>query len=274
MYHKRLNRRKGARYAPVVSDSTFEYGGVPAGRFAMWEDILKDVGFARGYGPAHGQPGYDEHQREAARAIELLWPPLALLPKHLDTTHPHVAAYLQSLDRTVEMARGEGPRPATSQSLALSQIMTTLEALLLGLIGPQGQSPLAPRTEELPTQPYFEAWLATASGSADLVPGPAARRTIAWRTTRACVLPDQAKEIAAAATREITLDWCRALIDHWNRKSTTHKFLGPADDAERTRFAEWQPRFHEVLARLKADLRGYAERGEVYLGWTGWYGHE
>ena len=56
-------------YSQDVSDSAFEYAGVPAERFAMWEDILQDVGFARGYGPAHGKPGFEDYQLKATQAL-------------------------------------------------------------------------------------------------------------------------------------------------------------------------------------------------------------
>src|SRR5438105_4353991 len=155
-----LKTRKGDRrqgYTGTVSDSFIEYTGVPADRFALWEDILKDVGFARGYGPGHGRPGYEEHERQAAQAIEQLWTHLAL-----------------------------------------------------------------------PT------------GSADLLPGPAVKRTVAWRTNRAVVLPAQAKEIATARPREAGFDECRALIEHWNRKSTITRQVEAADDDARTRFDGYQ----------------------------------
>lgn len=257
-----------------MSDRFIEYAGVPADRFALWEDILKDVGFARGHGPGHGRPGDEEHQRQAAQAIELLWTHLALLPRHVDVGNPHVAAYLTSIDKTVALARGESGPKAASQSLSLSHLMTTLEALLLGLIGPDGQSPAAPHSLEIPNQPYTEAWLALAAGSADLLPGPAAKRIVAWRTNRAVVLPAQAKEIASGKPREAGLDECLALIDHWNRKATVLRAVGPGDDPARTQFEAWQKRFREVLAQMKLDLHRFAGRGEVYVGWVAWYGYE
>lgn len=261
-------------YPHPVSDSFIEYSGVPAERFALWEDILKDVGFARGYGPGHGRPGDEEHQRQAGQAIDALWTHLALLPKHVDRDNPHVAAYLKSLDKTVDLARGEsGPR-AASLSMSLSHLMNTLETLLLGLIGPQGQSPAAPHSLEIPNQPYTEAWLAIASGSADLLPGAAASRIVAWRTNRAVVTPAKAAEIAAARPREAGFDECRNLIDHWNRSSPIKRMTGAGDDAERAAFDQWQKRFREVLAQMKLDLRRFSERGEVYVGWTAWYGYE
>jgi len=258
----------------VVSDSFIEYTGVPADRFALWEDILKDVGFARGYGPGHGRPGYDEHERRAGQAIEQLWTHLALLPRHLDMNNQFVAAYLKSIDKTVDLARGANGVKASSLSLSLSHVMSTLEALLLGLIGPEGQSPAAPHTLEIPTQPYTEAWLAIATGSGDLLPGPGVKRVVAWRTNRAVVLPAQAKEIATAKPREAGLDECRALVEEWNRTSTVIRQVGAADDDERTRFDGHQKRFREVLAQMKLDLRRFAERGDVYLGWSAWYGYE
>ena len=74
--------------------------------------------------------------------------------------------------------------------------------------------------------------------------------------------------------RTVTLDECRALIDHWNRKSSTAVYLGPADAAERGRYDEWQRRFEEVYAQLTADLSRFAGRGDLYTGWTAWYGDE
>ncbi|MBV8881421.1 MAG: hypothetical protein JO332_15755 [Planctomycetaceae bacterium] len=253
-----------------MSDRFIEYAGVPADRFALWEDILKDVGFARGYGPGHGRPGDEEHQRQAAQAIDLLWTHLAILPRHLDLNNRFVAAYLKSIEKTVDLARGEGAEKASSQSLSLSHLMSSLEALLLGLIGPEGQSPAAPHHLEIPNQPYTEAWLALASGSADLLPGPAAKRIVAWRTNRAVVLPAQAKEIAAGKPREAGLDECRALLEHWNRKSPVPR---AADDAP-VPFEDWQQRFRAVLAQMKLDLHRFAERGEIYVGWVAWYGYE
>jgi len=257
-----------------VSDSFLEYSGVPADRFALWEDILKDVGFARGNGPGRGRPGYEEHERESGQAIELLWTHLALLPRHVDVGNPFVAAYLKSIDRTVELARGENGPKASSLSLSLSHVMSTLEALLLGLIGRDGQSPVAPHSLEIPTQPYTEAWLALAAGTPDLLPGPAVKRVVAWRTNRAVVLPSQAIEIAGGKPREAGLDDCRALIERWSRTSLITRRVGPTDDDERRRFDEWQKRFREVLAQMKLDLRRFAERGEIYLGWSAWYGYE
>ena len=257
-----------------MSDSVIEYTAVPADRFALWEDILKDVGFARDYGPGHGRPGYDEHERRAGQAIEQLWAHLALLPRHLDLNNKFVAAYLKSIDKTVDLAGGENGPKASSLSLSLSHIMSILEALLLGLIGPEGQSPAAPHSLDIPTQPYTEAWLAIAAGSADLLPGPAVQRVIAWRTNRAVVLPAQAKEIATARPREAGLDECRALIEQWNKTSTITRQVEAADDDARTRFDGYQKRFREVLAQMKLDLRRFAERGDIYLGWSAWYGYE
>ncbi len=37
---------------------------------------------------------------------------------------------------------------------------------------------------------------------------------------------------------------------------------------------EYQKRFREVLAQMKLDLLRFAERGDVYLGWSAWYGYE
>jgi hypothetical protein len=257
-----------------VSDSFIEYSGVPADRFALWEDILKDVGFARGYGPGRGRAGYQEHERQSGQAIELLWTHLALLPRHVDVRNPFVAAYLQSIERTIELARGEnGPR-ASSLSLSLSHVMNTLEALLLGLVGPDGQSPVAPHRLEIPTQPYTEAWLAIAGGTPDLLPGPAVKRVVAWRTNRAVVLPLQANEIAGGKPREAGLDECRAMVERWGRPSMVPRRVERADPDERTPFDNWQKRFREVLAQMKLDLRRFAERGEIYLGWSACYGYE
>jgi len=262
-------------YPPPVGDSFIEYAGVSPERLATWEDILKDVAFARGYGPAHGKPGYDEYQRRAAQALEQLWTHLALLPRLVDETHPHVAAYLTSIRKTVEREAPPPPRKRWMDAgLDLSHVMSTLEALLLGLIGPQGQSPHPPCSAEIPTQPYFPAWLALRSGSADLLPGPAARRVVSWRSDRAVVDPKAAREIVDRKPRAVSLDECRALIDHWNHKSSTAVYLGPADDAERDRYDGWLRRFEAVYVQLTADLSRYAGRGDFYLGWTAWYGTE
>jgi hypothetical protein len=248
-----------------VSDSAFEYGGVSPEKLAMWEDILKDVGFARGDGPAHGRPGHDDFQRRAAQALELLWTHLALLPRLVDETHPHVAAYLKSVTRTVEREAPPPPRKRwMDAALDLSHVMNTLEALLLGLIGPEGQSPHPPRSAELPTQPYFEAWLSLRAGSPDLLPGPSARRVVSWRTPRAVVDPARAKEILARGPREIPFDECRSLLAPGP----------PPDAAERARYDGWQRRFDEVYRQLSTDLQRTAERGDFYLGWTAWYGTE
>jgi hypothetical protein len=227
-----------------VSDSAFEYGGVSAEHLATWEDILKDVGFARDAGPARGQPGHEDHQRRATQAMELLWTHLALLPRLLDETHPHVGAYLQSIRRVI--GREEPPPPRKrwmDPALDLSHVMSTLEALLLGLIGPQGQSPFPPCSAEIPTHPPFDAWLAIRAGSADLLPGPAARRVVSWRTPRAVVSPEDARKILDGA-------------------------------ADRGRDAGEQRRFEEVYAQLTADLKRFADRGDFYIGWTTRYAPE
>lgn len=262
-------------YPPPVGDSVFEYVGVSADRLATWEDVLKDVAFARGDDPGRGKPGHEEYQRRATQALEQLWTHLALLPRLVDETHPHVAAYVTSIRKTVEREAPPPPRRRWMDAgLDLSHVLNTLEALLLGLIGPQGQSPFPPGRAEIPTQPYFPAWLALRAGSADLLPGPAARRIVSWRRDRAVVDPRAALEIVDRKPRSVTLDECRALIDHWNRKSPTAVYLGAADDAERGRYDGWQRRFEEVYGQLCADLKDYAGRGEFTLGWTAWYGDE
>jgi len=255
-----------------VSDSFIEYSGVPADRFALWEEILKDVGFARDHGPGPGRPGYDEHERQAGQAIEQLWTHLALLPRHVEVGNPFVAAYLKSIDNTVELVRRKHGPKAPSLWLSLSHVMNALEALLLGLLGREGQSPAAPHSLAIPTQPYTEAWLALATGTADLLPGPAAGRVVAWRTNRAVVLPPLANEIARGKPREAGFDDCLALIERWNRTSTFSRKVGIGDD-ERGRFDGWQARFREILAQMKLDLRRFSERGEIYLGWSAWYGY-
>jgi hypothetical protein len=254
-----------------VGDSFFEYTGVPPARLKVWEEILQEVGHARGYGPGHGKPGDEEHQRISSQAIEQLWTHIALLPKQLDTTDPFVIAYLNSLENTVAVAREAGTARA---SLALSQVMGTLEVLLLGLIGPEGQSPVAPYAHEIPTQPYFEGWLACVAKTADLLPGPAAARTLSWRFARAVVLPPQAKELAERKAKDVTLDEIRALVEHWHRKSPSRPFIGAADDEERGRYFDWQHGFREVFRKLQSDLRRFASQGRIYLGWTAWYGYE
>lgn len=254
-----------------MSDSFFEYTGVTPARLQVWEEILQEVGHARGYGPGHGKPGDEEHQRISSQAIDQLWTHLALLPKHLDTTDPFTNVYLKSLDDTVEVARAAGTARA---SLALSHVMSTLEALLLGLIGPEGQSPVAPYAHEIPTQPYFDGWLACVAKTADLLPGPAATRTLSWRFARAVVPPAQAKQIAERKVRDVPLDEVRALVEQWHRKSDNKPFLGKVDDEERERYADWQHGFREVYSKLQSDLRRFAAQGRIYLGWTAWYGYE
>jgi len=251
-----------------VSDSAFEYGGVSPAKLAMWEDLLHDVGFARDPGPSRGRPGHEEAQRLAAQALEQLWTHLALLPRLLDGSHPHVAAYLNSVTRTVEREAPPPPRKRwIDAGLDLSHVMNSLEALLLGLIGPDGQSPHPPRAAELPTPPCFEAWLSLRTGSADLLPGPAARRVVSWRRPRAIVDALQAKEILGRGPRAVSFDDCRALHEKWHPAA-------PISPDDRGRYDEWQRRFEEVAAQLTADLRVYAERGDCYVGWMAWYGHE
>src|SRR3954466_2776260 len=185
--------RRGARgrpvgYPPPVGDSVFEYGGVSADRLAAWEDVLKDVAFPRGDDPGRGKPGHEEYQRRATQALEQLWTHLALLPRLVDETHPHVAAYLTSIRKTVEREAPPPPRRRWMDAgLDLSHVMNTQEALLLGLIGPKGQSPHAPCSAEPPPPPSSPAWLALGAGSAELLPGPAARRTVSWRRERAVI---------------------------------------------------------------------------------------
>jgi hypothetical protein len=186
-----------------VSNSFFEYAGVPRPRFELWRDILRDVGFARDYGPAHGQPGWEEHQKQSRQAIEQLWPHLEVLARLVpdDLSHIH---------RSIADARAsQHKRKLGNVALDLSHAMDSIETLILG----------KPRSEPIKNDGVWEAWLERH------LPG----REIKWRVARRYVLPGEAAAFPAG------------------------------------------PPLAEIL---RADLRAFAARGDVYVGWTAWYGYE
>ena len=188
-----------------MSDLRFEYAGVPRRRFELWRDILRDVGFARDYGPSSGQAGYDEHQKRSKRALEQLWP-------HLEVLERLVAdpVELSNIRRYIENARGPQHRRTMGDiSLDLSHAMSSIERLVLGEIV----------HEEIPNDPSFEEWLKRH------LPG----REIAWRTSRSYVLPEEIPDV-------------------------------PPDSP--------------LVERLRENLRAFASRGDVYVGWIAWYGYE
>ena len=228
---------------------SFEYAGVAPDRLGAWQDVLRD-----------------------ARSLDQLWPYLESVPRLVDAAHPHVAAYLLSLRRFVEPPRGRKHPP--DPGLELIHAIDTFEVLLLGLIGPEGQSPHAPCSAELPNQPYFEAWLARAMDHPNLLPGPGATQGVGRRQPRAWLRPAQVRALAGTRPRPVDFDACRAQIREWNAASDVERFLGPPDDAERARYAGWQARFQEVADRLRADLAAFASRGEAYVGWMTWIGDE
>lgn len=239
-----------------MGDSYFEYGGVAPARFGLWEDVLQDV-----------QPEQDP--RRARQAIEQLWPHLESLKRLVDLSSSHTAVYLESIQRSIESARADQKhRRVGDASLDLHHAVESIERLLLGLIGPDGRSPKAPRSVGIPLTPLFEPWLFLATGCANLVPGPAATQTIEWRQTRAYLRPAQVKALALAEAREVSLEDCHAQIRNWNRSSPV------GEDLVRSFYAAEDGRFREVLSGLRMDLRDFASRGEGYIGWTAWYGYE
>jgi hypothetical protein len=258
-----------------VSDIVLEYTSATPRRFKLWQDVLRDVGFARDYGPAPGQPGYDEHQQRSARAVALLQPHLDALPKVVDAQHPHVLAMMESIVRSLESARQPAwLRELGDVSLDLSQVMDGIEVLLLDLIGPEGQSPVARGQVELPTQPYFTAWLVASTGCPNLVPSLDATQAIGWRTDRAYLYPAQAKAVSELEPRDVTFEACCDVLRTWNARSSTKVWIGSADPTERHRYDAWQAAFTEGLVQLQSGLAETVERGEIYLGWTTWYGYE
>jgi len=259
----------------AVSDIVLEYTSVSPARFERWRNVLRDVGFARDYGPAAGQPGYEEHERQAARAIELLQPHLNAMTDVVDTRHPHVLAQMESILRAHESSKQPAHRRTLgSISLDLSTMMDSIEVLLLNLIGPEGQSPIGPGQIELPTQPFFEAWLAASTGCLNLLPNIESTQTIAWRTHRAYLLPHQVKAVAEMEARDVSFRTCCAVLQRWNSRSSTKVWVGAEDPAEQHRYDLWQAAFTEGLVRLQMGLSETAEQGEVYLGWTTWSGYE
>ncbi|HEX7897592.1 MAG TPA: hypothetical protein VF950_07510 [Planctomycetota bacterium] len=146
-----------------MGDNFFEYVGVPRPRFELWRDILRDVGFARGYGPAHGQPGYEEHQKLSRQAIEQLWP-------HLDVLARLVKDDLSHIHRSIADARApQHQRRLGSVSLDLSHAMSSIESLILG----------TPVQEEIPNDGSFRA------------PG----HELAWRIQRSFLLPEEYAQV-------------------------------------------------------------------------------
>lgn len=259
----------------VVSDIVLEFTATSVDRFEAWQNVLQDVGFAREYGPSRGQPGYEEHERRAAQALDLLHPHLTAVERLVDPLHPHVYAQLESIHRSIGDAKQPaGRRRLGDIALDLSHVMNAIEVLLLGLIGPEGQSPAAFGHVEIPTQPYFEAWLRAATGSTNLVPSIESTQTISWRTARAYLLPVQAEKVAALEPRDVPFEACCDVLRRWNARSTSKVWVGATDPAERHRYEDWQPVFFEGLVQLRAGLKDIAERDEIYLGWTTWYGYE
>lgn len=186
-----------------MSDNVFEYAGVPRARFELWRDILRDVGFARDYGPAHGKPGWEAHQKLSRQAIEQLWP-------HLDVLSRLVKDDLSSIHRSIERARAPQHRRSLGDvSLDLSHAMGDIERLILG----------EPVREEIPNDGAFEEWLKRH------LPG----HDIAWRQARSYLLPEEFPELPAGSP---------------------------------------------VVERLRARLKDFARRDEVYVGWIAWYGYE
>lgn len=258
-----------------MSDIVLEYTSIPPARFDRWRNVLRDVGFARGYGPSEGQPGYREYERQAARAIELLQPHLNAMTDVVDTRQPFVLAHMESILRAYESSRQPADRRDVGDvSLDLADMMSSLEVLLLNLIGPEGQSPIGPGQIELPTQPYFEAWLAASTGCLNLLPNVESTQTIAWRTDRAYLLPHQVRKIAEMEARDVSFRTCCAILQRWNSRSSTKVWVGSEDPAEQHRYEIWQAAFTEGLVQLQAGLTEAADRGEVYLGWTTWSGYE
>lgn len=144
---------------------------MPRPRFELWLDILRDVGFARDYGPAHGKPGYEEHQKLSRQAIEQLWP-------HLDVLRKLVKDDLSSIHRAIESARApQRKRSLGDVSLDLSHAMSDIERLVLGEIV----------REEIPNDRSFPDWLEKH------LPG----REIAWRVTRRWLPPESFPELPA-----------------------------------------------------------------------------
>jgi hypothetical protein len=244
-----------------VGDSFFEYGGVAPERFGLWEDVLQDV-----------KPEQDP--RRARQAIEQLWPHLEALKRLVDASSSHTAVYLESIQRSIESARADQKnRRHGDVSLDLFQAVESIERLLLGLIGPAGQSPVAPRSVEIPLTPLFESWMFLATGCANLVPNPASKQTIQWQQTRAFLRPAQVKALAVAEVRDVAVDDCRAQIEAWNDTEAVKRGLASIEDDRRT-YGAVNARFREVLSGFQADLKAYASRGEGYIGWTAWYGYE
>jgi hypothetical protein len=221
---------------------TFDYAGVAPERFAAWQDVLRD-----------------------ARSADALWPYLESVPRLVDAAHPHVQAYLASARSFVEPP--PRARKSRDRDRDLVHAVDTFEVLLLGLIGPEGQSPHAPRSLELPNQPYFEAWMALAFDHPNLLPGPDAVQVVGRRQPRAWLGPAQVRALAEARPRGIVdVEACRA--------RTAGRFLVALDVAERARYERWEARFREVAEQLHADLKAFAARGAAYVGWMTWTGDE
>jgi len=127
---------------------------------------------------------------------------------------------------------------------------------------------------EIPTQPYFEAWLRAATSCTNLVPNLESTQTISWRTDRAYLLPVQAEKVSALEPKDVSFAACCDVLRRWNTRSTSKVWIGATDPAERHRYEDWQPCFFEGLVQLRAGLQDIADRDEIYLGWTTWYGYE
>lgn len=258
-----------------MSDILLEYTGTTPERFEAWQNVLLDVGFARAYGPSPGQPGYDAWIRQAAQAIDLLQPHLDVVARRVEIGHPFVTARLEAIQRSLE----DATQPLRSRKLGdvgldLSHIMDDVEVLLLGLIGPEGQSPVGRCSVEVPTQPYLAAWLRAATGTPNLVPNAESTQVLSWRTDRAWLPPAQAGQLAELEPRDVSYEACCSVLRRWNDRSSTKVWIPSSDPQESRRYEEWQVCFVEALHQLQSGLGEIAERGEVYLGWTTWTGYE
>ena len=256
-----------------MGDTFLEYTAASPARFSLWQAVLADVAFAQDYGPAHGQPGYADHQRQASKAIEALKAHEAALVAHVDTADSRVAAQLEGLRRTFE----EASIPASERqfgdvSLDLSFAVGYLEVLLLGLIGPEGQSPVPPYSARVPATSYLEAWLAAGAGTANLVPCPVSTQIVSWRTPRAFLRPAEMKDLPSP--REVGVQECYQLVTAWNETSSTKRFVTMPDAADEAAWLDSRRHYDAALEELTRDLKLFAERGDVYLGWTASYDYD
>jgi hypothetical protein len=228
-------------------------------------DAVRDVEFARGYGPTHAQPGYDKHIAKCRDALQLLQPYVDGLE-----SGPHADA----CRRAIKDGLAKGRRTHGDAALDLTWCMSGLEAALLGLIGPQGQTPYPQHQIGLPLQPYFEDWLVTVTECPDLIPHPHSTQLVGWHTyVRAWLSPAQIAKLPATEP-DLSYDGCRAAIERANRKRMAHLWIGAPSDIEHAAYNNYQKRFREVLAELRRDLAEFAARGLAYVGWTAYYGYE